>query len=87
MTTNDRPGPSCLSCQTPPVVCAECVRALALQWFGAIARHPETGTDCIMCEQGPAVWCGCCFVGQVADYRAVLLNAGTRIGEPTTRSL
>ena len=77
----------CAGCGAPAVVCPECVRAIALQWFGAIARHPETGTDCVLCEHGPAVWCGHYFIGEVAGYRKVLLKAGTRIGEPTLRVL
>ncbi len=65
------------------MVCQECVRAIALEWFGAVARHPETGTDCRLCQQGQAAYCGHCFVEQVISYRAVLRKAGTRIGEPT----
>jgi hypothetical protein len=58
------------------------VRAIAFQWFGAVARHPETGTDCAPCEHGPALYCAQCFINQVANYRTTLLNAGTTIGEP-----
>jgi hypothetical protein len=74
-------------CQAPATVCQECVRAIALKWFGAVARHPETGTDCQLCEQGHAAYCGHCFISAVAGYRTVLLNAGTQLGEPSwTRS-
>ena len=73
---------SCVGCGKPAVVCQECVRAIALQWFGAIARHPETGTDCRLCEHGHAVYCGDCFVSEAAGYRIVLRQAGTTIGEP-----
>jgi len=79
---NLEPAPSCLCCQAPAIVCPECVRAIALRWFGAVARHPETGTDCALCEQGHATYCGGCFIEQTAGYQAVLLHAGTRIGEP-----
>jgi hypothetical protein len=85
MTPGDQhdPAPSCVRCQAAAAtVCAECVRAIALQWFGAIARHPETGTDCLLCEHGHASYCGDCFVEQVAGCRAVLRQAGTGIGEP-----
>ncbi len=76
---------SCAGCDaSPAVACQECVRAIALQWFGAIARHPETGTDCVLCEQGHAVYCPACFIDQVVSYRTVLRQAGTRIGEPAT---
>lgn len=73
---------SCVRCQAPATVCPECVRAIALQWFGAIARHPETGTDCQLCQQGHATYCGDCFIGEVTSYRTVLRQAGTTIGEP-----
>jgi hypothetical protein len=62
----------------------ECVRAIALKWFDAIARHPETGTDCVLCEQGDAVYCPVCFIDQVVSYRIVLRQVGTRIGEPAS---
>jgi hypothetical protein len=77
----DREDPRA-GCQAPASVCPECVRAIALKWFGAVARHPATGTTCALCEQGAAVYCGRCFIDQVAGYRAVLRQAGTRIGEP-----
>ena len=76
------PGRCCLGCRALATVCQECVRAIALEWFGAVARHPETGTGCLLCEQGPAVYCGHCFIEQVTSYRAVLRKAGARIGEP-----
>lgn len=64
-------------------VCAECVRALALMWFGAIARHPEAGTDCRICEAGLSQFCGGCFVAEVVEYRALLRTQGRTIeGEP-----
>jgi len=43
--------------------------------FGAIARHPEAGTDCILCEDGEPAYCGDCFVDQVALHRAALRDA------------
>jgi hypothetical protein len=72
----------CVSCQVPAAVCPECVRAIALKWFGAVARHPETGTDCRLCQQGHASYCERCFVEEVAGYRTALLKAGTQLGEP-----
>jgi hypothetical protein len=84
MTADRHQG--CLGCDAPAVVCRECVRAIALQWFGAVARHPDTGAGiaCRLCDQGPADYCGHCFVDQVAAYRTVLRQAGTRIGEPAS---
>jgi hypothetical protein len=73
---------SCAGCDAPAVACQECVRAIALKWFGAIARHPETGTNCQLCEHGPAVYCPACFISKVIGYRTVLRQAGARIGEP-----
>jgi len=51
-------------------------------WFGAIARHPEQGTDCALCEQGRAALCGDCFVLEVSDRRELLRCAKVSIGEP-----
>ena len=84
MTPDDHREPErgCVRCPAPATVCHECVRAIALQWFGAVARHPETGTDCQLCQHSHATYCGRCFVAEVASYRAALLKAGTQIGEP-----
>ncbi len=76
------PEPSCACRQAPAIVCQECVRAIAFQWFGAVARHPESGTDCALCEHGPALYCARCFVEQIAEYRAALRRNGVTIGEP-----
>jgi len=83
MTTagRDRP-PVCVHCGAAATVCPGCVRAIALQWFGAVARHPETRTDCQLCQRGPASYCGSCFITETVRYRNLLLQAGTRIGEP-----
>lgn len=52
-------------------------------WFGAIARHPEQGSGCQLCEAGPARLCGDCFVTLVASYRALLRAHGHPVdGEP-----
>ena len=60
------------------------MRATALMWFDGIARHPESGTDCKLCAQGLASYCGNCFVEEVASYRAALHDAGNPvIGEPS----
>lgn len=74
----------CTRCMAKPAeVCHECVRALALKWFGAIARHPEAGIDCRICEAGLPQFCGDCFVVEVAEYRALLRAQGHTIaGEP-----
>jgi hypothetical protein len=75
---------ACVRCSAPATVCAECMRATALMWFDGIARHPESGTDCKLCAQGSASYCGKCFVEEIASYRAALGDAGARvIGEPS----
>jgi len=52
-------------------------------WFGAIARHPEQGTGCELCEAGAPKLCGECFVAAVTERRARLRTQGHRIdGEP-----
>ena len=52
-------------------------------WFEGVARHPEAGTDCKLCERGRATYCGGCFVARVARYRSMLGEAGNLIiGEP-----
>ena len=79
---DSQPDRDCASCPAAPVVCQECVRAIAFQWFGAVARHPESGTDCALCEHGPALYCARCFVEQIAEYRAALRRNGVTIGEP-----
>jgi hypothetical protein len=77
----------CSRCQQKPAeVCHECVRALALKWFGAIARHPEADASCRMCEQGLPQYCGGCFIEEVSEYRALLRTNGTWIGEPRPRN-
>lgn len=74
----------CVRCSAPATVCTECMRASALMWFGGIARHPESGTDCKLCAQGPATYCGNCFVDEVASYRSALREAGNPMtGEPS----
>ena len=70
---------SCVNCSRPAVAGRECVRAMALMCFSAIARHPEAGTDCKLCEQGCPIYCGDCFVGEVASYRALLRDAGNPV--------
>lgn len=38
------------------VACNECARAVALGWWGGIARHPEhEGAVCLLCGEGEAV--------------------------------
>src|SRR5207247_543673 len=66
----DAVSPGCVRCPAPATVCTECMRATALMWFGGIARHPGSGTDCQLCAQGLASYCGNCFVEEVASYRA-----------------
>ena len=67
----------CARCVARPAeVCHECVRAIALKWFGAIARHPEAGSDCRVCEAGLPQFCSQCFVAELTEYRALLRAQG-----------
>jgi hypothetical protein len=67
----------CLKCQIRQAwICQECMRAVALMQFDAIARHPEAGTDCVPCQAGPASYCADCWTTEVADYRSGLARAG-----------
>lgn len=71
----------CQGCHNADAVaCDECRRALALKSFEGISRHPESGTGCLVCEDGPPDWCGTCLVEQVASSRTALRNAGHDIG-------
>jgi hypothetical protein len=65
-------------------VCWECVRAIALKWWGGIARHAtDAEHKCVLCEIGQPVYCGDCAVEAVEALRARLREAGHPIeGEP-----
>lgn len=67
-------------CRHEAVVCDECVRALALMFFGGIARHPEErerGDDgCALCEVGPRWWCAGCAIG--GEHGVVARRAALR---------
>jgi hypothetical protein len=71
-------------CDRDAIVCAECVRALALKWWGGIARHSEELT-CLLCGQGTAVLCGDHAVAAVLVHRQMLVDQGHRLGEPPPR--
>ncbi len=69
----------CVRCQQHAVLlCQECRRALALidqpSGFGAIARHPEAGRDCRICEHGAAAYCPECFCQETLAHRRALLE-------------
>jgi hypothetical protein len=76
------PTPRIRDAMTSPVRCAdrlaiacdECRRALALvdrgTGFGGIARHPEQGTDCRVCNRGAAEPCVECLCESVLELRA-----------------
>lgn len=51
MTTPTRELPA-----DQPVACSECARAVALGWWGAIARHigPADRPVCLLCGEGEA---------------------------------
>jgi len=60
-------------------VCDECVRTVALIGhreglgdstnFNCISRHPELGTDCLLCRRGPAHHAAEDFVSLVVERR------------------
>jgi len=65
----------CLRCQQRPAVAFdERRRALAMldrpSGFGSIARHPEQGTDCRLCEQGAPELCVECLCTHVLGVRS-----------------
>ena len=69
----ERDAPACSACsQAPASVCRECVRAVALMFFGGIARHPEQGAGCALCEAGEPEYCGNCFVAASVEQRTLL---------------
>ena len=79
----DGHGGLCSSCSLPATVCHECVRAVALKWWAAIARHPgDSEGPCRLCEVGRPVYCGACFVDAVTEHREALRAAGVEVGEP-----
>jgi hypothetical protein len=70
-----RSSPACARCsERPAVACDECRRGLAfldhLAGFASIARHPEQGTTCRLCERGDAELCVECLCRGVLDARA-----------------
>jgi hypothetical protein len=72
-------------CRRAAEVCDECVRALALQWWGAISRHSEAGDGCVLCARGLATWCAACALSGehgVIARRQGLREGGVQIGEP-----
>ena len=61
----------------------ECVRAIALTWWGR-SRGTPGGRErrCRLCEVGGPVYCGACFVDAVTAHREALRAAGVEVGEP-----
>ncbi len=64
----------CIACEArPALVCDECRRALCLLdrpfGFASIARHPQSGRDCRLCESGEASLCVECLCRLVLDAR------------------
>lgn len=71
-------------CEKQAVACWECMRALTLMWWGAVARHPEAGRDCQVCEQGAASLCGDHLVEALVENRENMRFAGRHdFGEPS----
>jgi hypothetical protein len=76
---DDDPG-----CDKPAVVCSECVRALALKWWGSIARHGEDVVGdrrCELCELGQPSYCGDHAIAAIVRQRGALREGGVLIGE------
>ena len=79
--------PACVTChQRPPRVCDECLRAVAMQWWGGIARHDQ-GATCVLCERGEALYCAEDFFDAVTERRAWLREIDMPIGEPRRRAV
>ena len=91
MTESNSPGdPPTMSvhagCPRLAIVCRECVRAIALRWWGAIARHSGEGVRrCERCGVEQPDYCGGCFVEALAEQREALRAVGVKIGEPPRR--
>ncbi len=84
MTQHSQPGSqfSDQECGGRARVCRDCVRAISLQWWDAIARHPaDIAPRCELCELGLAEVCGEHFLDDVAEHRARMRQLGQRIGE------
>ncbi|MFF1284322.1 hypothetical protein ACFVY4_26720 [Streptomyces sp. NPDC058299] len=64
------------------VACNECARAIALGWWGAIARHPGPADKpvCVLCGEGQAVL----TAGQWFDTTAKLKAAHVKAGKHHT---
>ncbi len=85
MTEHPQPGSLCRhhGCPGRARVCCECVRAISLQWWGAIARRAaDTAPHCELCKLGLAEVCGEHGLDDVAEHRARMRQLGHRIGEP-----
>lgn len=79
------PGNCCSrdECEHTARACRECVRAIPLQVWGAIARHAaDIAARGDLCELGLAEACGEHFLDDVAEHRARMRELGHRIGEP-----
>ena len=72
-------------CGNAAAVCSECVRALALKWWGGIARHSHGGyanSTCVLCEIGAPAYCPEHALAAVTRQRSALREDGAPIGEP-----
>ena len=90
-TQGDRgPGPTrsqagCCQdgCRAAARICRECVRALAFQWWEAIARHDLDDSRCELCEHtGGACYCAEHALDAIIEHRDLMRALGHRIGEP-----
>jgi hypothetical protein len=76
---------TCVTCRQQgrsheALACDECKRAIALQWWGAVARHEQDAT-CVLCEQGEAAYCPEHFFEEVVEHRRRIQGMGGQIGE------
>jgi hypothetical protein len=68
--------PGCLGCDAPAMVCQECVRAIALQWFGAVAGTPTPA---------PAPLAGCASRGLPSTAGTASSAGSSNIGPCSDR--
>ena len=70
-------------CRLSARICRECVRALAFQWWDAIARHDIGDSRCELCgHTGGAIYCAEHALDAIVEHRALIRSLGHRIGEP-----
>lgn len=82
-STSTRTGCCQDGCGASARICRACVRALAFQWWDAIARHDIGDSRCELCEHtGGAIYCAEHALDAIVEHRALIRSLGHRIGEP-----